>query len=225
MTIENTMVDGTNGTDRKAPRERRIAGVRPGFGSVWCPRLSVRSSGMLKHGHHTLGLVDLCFGCRRSLPWSAAVLCRFAGARTALSAWTSAKPIGYERSAPERVILSRCCTWLQLVAPGCSYQEKIGTGRLKTEVFIKHQIPTSKHQRMFKCQSSNDLLANLRISLGAWELVLEWSLDVGVSCFVAFRAILAHFCSISVPQGSQALHLVAPRCTYDTLKHAKTRYF
>src|SRR5579884_4535593 len=44
MTIENGIVNGTNGTDRTATPKR-----------VWC-----------------------C-GCRRSLPWSAAVLCSFEG--------------------------------------------------------------------------------------------------------------------------------------------------
>jgi len=52
---------------------------------------------------------------------------------------------------------------------------------------------------MFKCQSPTEPPANLRIRLGAWELVLQWSLDVGVWCFVSLRVILTHFCSISVP--------------------------
>jgi len=95
MTIENKMVNGTNGTQERpqsvGPRccgavvgtSRCDVRGRPGGPSlpqsVRCPRFSfsVRSSDMLKHGHHTLRLVELCIGCRRSLPWIAAVLCRF----------------------------------------------------------------------------------------------------------------------------------------------------
>jgi len=76
---------------------------------------------------------------------------------------------------------------------------------------------------MFKCQSPNDLLANVRISLGAWELVLQWSLDVGVWSFVASRAILTHFCSISVPQWSQVFHLVSACFTWFQLSGKKIR--
>src|SRR5579884_832352 len=85
MKSKNRMVNGTNGTDRttrKVGTSRCPAcGIRarpsgpPLPESVRCPRFSVRSSDMLKHGHHTL--IELCFRCRRSLPWSAAVLCRF----------------------------------------------------------------------------------------------------------------------------------------------------
>src|SRR5579884_3950021 len=63
---------------------------------------------------------------------------------------------------------------------------------------------------MFKCQSPNESLANGRISLGAWELVLQWSLDVGVWCFVSLRVILTLFCSISVP----IVAGVSPRFSY-----------
>jgi len=65
---------------------------------------------------------------------------------------------------------------------------------------------------MFKCQSPSEPLANLRISLGAWELVLQWSLDVGVWCFVALPAIWTHFCFLSGSKGRRRctlLHLVA----------------
>src|SRR5579884_4499879 len=87
MTIENGMAnrtDGTNRTARKVGTSRcpacGIRGRPSGLSlpePVRCPRLSVRSSDMLKHGHHTLRLVELCIDCRRSMPWSAAVLCRF----------------------------------------------------------------------------------------------------------------------------------------------------
>src|SRR5579884_2239811 len=75
----------------------------------------------------------------------AAVLCRFAGARTALSApfrlahcsGTDAQQVLADCQCPtERGILTGCFTSFQLVSPGFSYQEKrIGTGRLKTGVF------------------------------------------------------------------------------------------
>jgi len=42
-------------------------------------------------------------------------------------AWKKGKPNDAFRSSllPNA---SPCCTWLQLVAPGCSYREKIGRG-------------------------------------------------------------------------------------------------
>jgi|SRR5579884_2724828 len=46
------------------------------------------------------------------------------GARTALSAWSSVEPIGYERSAPKRGILTGRFSSFQLVSPGFSYQKK-----------------------------------------------------------------------------------------------------
>src|SRR5579884_797888 len=131
------------------------------------------------------------------------------------AAGLSRLPMPYRTWDFDRVfhLVSACFTWFQL-------REKIRRGvyearnlELATgQPFVKHQIPTSKRQRTFKCQSPNDLLANVRIGLGAWELVLPWSLDVGAWSFVAFHAIWAHFCSISVPNGRRCFtlfHLVA----------------
>src|SRR5579884_2987272 len=92
MTIENTMVYGTNGTDRTATPKR-----------VWC-----------------------C-GCRRSLPWSAAVLCRFEdGIYDLKRVWRIRGSKAVEdyrsprryRDRPRSAGFSRI--WLQGVAPGCS---------------------------------------------------------------------------------------------------------
>jgi len=101
--------------------------------SVRCPRFSVRSSDMLKHGHHTLRLVELCFGCRRSLPWSAAVLCRFQDGIN--DSVTYVSPISGGSKAVEDYRTPRryrdLCglsgfshVWSQafhLVSPGCTY--------------------------------------------------------------------------------------------------------
>src|SRR5579884_1659594 len=110
-------------------------------------------------------------------------------------------------------LVSACFTWFQLSGKKeeASVRSEIPSWQ-RVQPFVKHQISTSKRQRTFKCQSPNDLLANVRIGLGAWELVLPWSLDVGAWSFVAFPAVLDHFCSISVPNGRRRFtlfHLVA----------------
>src|SRR5579884_3654918 len=138
MKSENGMVNGTDGTDRTA---RNV-------GTSRCPACGIR-------GRPSGPSLPGCrFGCRRSLPWSAAILCRFAGARTALSApfrlahcsGTDAQQVLAVCQCPtERGILTGCFTSFQLVSPGFSYQEKrIGTGRLKTCVFSYEERTCSR---------------------------------------------------------------------------------
>src|SRR5579884_259723 len=61
MTIENTMVDGTKGMIESPPK----------VGTSRCPACGIRG----RPGGPSLP--GCCFRCRRSLPWIAAVLCRF----------------------------------------------------------------------------------------------------------------------------------------------------
>src|SRR5579884_2945633 len=165
-----------------------------------------------------LKTVAHCAVVARKLGWRAAD-CGFSGgfARPAiLHPLSSIIAFGGRAAArPYRVfhLVSACFTWFQLSGKKeeASVRSEIPSWQ-RVQPFVKHQIPTSKHQRMFKWQSPNDLLANVRIGLGAWELVLPWSLDVGAWSFVAFHAIWALFCSIYGSNGCRRFtlfHLVA----------------
>src|SRR5579884_2001940 len=88
MTIENGMVNGAKGTE--GPRQ---------VGTSRCPACGIRG----RPGGPSLP--GCCFGCRRSLPWSAAVLCRFEDGIHDLV----------------RCVWPISGGWLQLVAPGCTY--------------------------------------------------------------------------------------------------------
>jgi|SRR5579884_1638280 len=91
--------------------------------------------------------------------------------------------------------------WLRGVAPGCSLLRLVAATGKKLEK---------------SCKVRTVLVLGNWCFNGAWILAFDAS---------AFRAIFALFCSISVPQGSQAFHLVPSCSTYDTLKHDRTRYF
>jgi len=131
------MVNGTNGTDRTAPKVGTsrcpACGIRgrpsgPSLPeSVRCPRFSVRSSDMLKHGHHTLWLSELCLGCRRRLPSTAAVLCAFQGFFDQVFH-----------------LVSACFTWFQLSG------KKIGTGEAEN---LRFRLRGTDAQQVFAdCQ-------------------------------------------------------------------------
>src|SRR5579884_2312650 len=130
MTIENGIVNGTNGTDRTATPKR-----------VWC-----------------------C-GCRRSLPWSAAVLCRFEdGIHDLKRVWRirGSKAVEDYRSPRRyRDPLASCCdlrcfgrpsagfsrVWLRGVAPGCSLLRLVAaTGKKLEAASVKHEISTAQRE-------------------------------------------------------------------------------
>jgi len=178
-----------------------------------------------------LKTVAHCAVVARKLGWRAAD-CGFSGgfARPAiLHPLSSIIAFGGRAAArPYRVfhLVSACFTWFQLSGKKeeASVRSEIPSWQ-RVQPFVKHQIPTSKRQRTFKCQSPNDLLANVRIGLGTWELVLPWSLDVGR---LELRGIPCHFGAFLFHiwfQWSQAFHLVSPGCTYTTLEDDKPRYF
>src|SRR5579884_170865 len=131
MTIENTMVHGTNGTDRAVPLAR-------------------------------VG----CSGCRRSLPWSAAVLCRFKdGINDVKYVWPisggSKAAEDYRSPRRYRDPLAFCCNlryfgrnsagfsrvWTQGVAPGCGLLRLVAaTGKKLEEASVKRGISSGQRE-------------------------------------------------------------------------------
>src|SRR5579884_3217052 len=88
-------------------------------------------------------------------------------------------------------LVSACFTWFQLSGKKeeASVRSEITSWqRAAIRKAPKYQHPSARE--MFTCQSPNDLLANVRIGLGTWELVLPWSLDVGR---LELRGIPCHF--------------------------------
>jgi len=140
MTIENEMVNGTDGTD--SPRQ---------VGTSRCPacRIRGRPSGP--------SLPGCCFGCRLRLPWSAAVLCRFedgihrlvkcvwpisAGSKAVedyrsprryRDPWHPAAAISGTSDGPASRAAGFSRIWVQGVAPGCSLLRLVAATGKKLE--------------------------------------------------------------------------------------------